>query len=302
LLILLAIGADWFITSNLKKSNKGEVKVWNDIYQSKIDADLVIYGSSRGWQHFSCKIIEDSLKIKAYNLGGNAFNFYLEYLRHSEYIKNNAAPKIIIISLDFSTFYKKNKITKAQFQPYIFTNTVMQKGLEQFAVFVPLDFVIPVLRYRGRTDEIKGAVNIALNIDNKPDRYKGSKMSATEKNKKYNSDLPPTDYDNFDTAQIALFNQFIQECKSKKINVIMVYSPEYSADRPQLMNAQAKAKKFYNLLSHKYHIPFHDYSTDPVFCKEVLFRDPLHLNFYGATYFTQMFVQDLKKDLEYKNS
>ena len=84
--------ADYFLSTYLSDSKDyaaGEVKVWKDIYDGHVNSELVIYGSSRAWIHFSPKIIEDSLQISAYNLGMDGHNFSLQYLRHKELLKFN---------------------------------------------------------------------------------------------------------------------------------------------------------------------------------------------------------------------
>ena len=53
--IAVSYFADLVISKELKKSNSytfGEYSIWNDIYDGKINADIVIYGSSRAWVHF----------------------------------------------------------------------------------------------------------------------------------------------------------------------------------------------------------------------------------------------------------
>jgi hypothetical protein len=93
--LILCLLLDILISSHLKKSNEypGEFEVWNDIYNSTIEADLAIYGSSRAWVMFNSSILENELKKNVYNFGIDGHNFKLQYARHLEYLKHNPKPK-----------------------------------------------------------------------------------------------------------------------------------------------------------------------------------------------------------------
>ncbi len=45
--IILSYGVDYFLSTVLKRSNSfadGEFPVWNDLFEGKINSDIVIYG------------------------------------------------------------------------------------------------------------------------------------------------------------------------------------------------------------------------------------------------------------------
>ena len=55
-IVLFSYSIDLFISKYLKKSNVaafGEYSVWNDVFEGKINSDVLIYGSSRAWVHIS---------------------------------------------------------------------------------------------------------------------------------------------------------------------------------------------------------------------------------------------------------
>ncbi|MBE2208298.1 MAG: hypothetical protein IAE84_11975, partial [Saprospiraceae bacterium] len=79
----------------LKQTKKapGEFEVWNDIYNSNVNCDIAIYGSSRAWVHIDPKILSHILQLNVYNFGIDGHNFWLQYLRHIEFLKYNPKPK-----------------------------------------------------------------------------------------------------------------------------------------------------------------------------------------------------------------
>ena len=87
---LLAYPLDIIISNQLKKSNsyaRGEYSVWNDLFEGKIDSEIVIYGSSRAWVHINPELLENSFGRSSYNLGIDGHNFRLQYLRHKTLLK-----------------------------------------------------------------------------------------------------------------------------------------------------------------------------------------------------------------------
>ena len=107
---ILSYPLDYLISNSISKSKyyaQGESLVWNDIYRNKINSDVTIYGSSRAWVQISPKILSENLQEKVYNLGMDGSNFDLQYFRHSEVLKTNKHPKLIIVSLDIFSFEKK---------------------------------------------------------------------------------------------------------------------------------------------------------------------------------------------------
>jgi len=79
---------------------KGYLSSWNDLYTNNINADLVIFGTSRAQRHFVSNIIADSLGIDVYDLGGMALPIEIQLIRLKELL-NNCSKKPKIITLEF---------------------------------------------------------------------------------------------------------------------------------------------------------------------------------------------------------
>lgn len=100
IIFFITYALDVYYTNNLKliPSDKSDERaVWNDIYESKIDVDIAIYGSSRAWVHVDPEIIDSVLNTSSYNLGMDGYPFHMQYYRHKEYFKYNQKPKTIIL-------------------------------------------------------------------------------------------------------------------------------------------------------------------------------------------------------------
>ena len=241
-ILVLSYPIDLFLSKNLKKSNAlfGEYEVWNDIYNNNVNADLLIYGSSRAWVDINPKIIEDSLYIKVYNFGMDGQSFWLQYLRHIEYLKHNEKPKQILLAVDFNSLQKRKELyLYEQFLPYLLWNSNMNEYTKSYEGFDFFDYHIPLIRYAGNSSSIKKAINLSFDREvNKPYRVKGYKGVKKTWSKDLNNAKSKMEkyIIKVDTASVTLFDQFLKECEESNIKVSLVYTPEHIEGQEFLEN------------------------------------------------------------------
>lgn len=301
-LTIIMILADNFISTNLKKSNKysGEFEVWNDLYNSKINSELLIYGSSRAWVQIDPFILEDCLNLTTYNLGIDGHNFNLQYLRHLEYLKNNIPPKIIILSVDIFTLHQhENLYNYAQFLPYMLWNGNIKKFTSKYNGFTFIDYNIPLLRYRGKTGIMKTSFHLykegkIAKLRNKG--FKGMKKSWNEdffkaklKKKNYSISIDP--------KIVTLLEQFLIKCAEKEIKIIFIYSPEFIEGQSFVTNRN-EIIDIYTKMAKKYNIDFLNYSSDSICLQKNFFYNSTHLNKIGSQIFSQKLCLALENIIE----
>lgn len=298
--IAISYSADLLISKELKKSNtyaSGEYSTWNDIYNGKINSDIVIYGSSRAWEHIDPVIIGDSLHTTVYNLGIDGHTFWLQYLRHNLLLEYNTKPKLIIHSLDIFTLNKgEDLFNPDQFLPYMLFNKEMKNGIESYNGYKYPDYKLPLVRYYGKTDALKCGLNFLFHqASDSVLRIRGYQGQDKTWNADFDKVREKMDYyvARYDTASIILFDRYLQECKSKNIKVVFVYTPEYIEGQKFIKNKEA-LMALYKRYSKKYEIPFYDYSNDTISYQKKYFYNVLHLNKAGAELFTTKFVNELK--------
>jgi hypothetical protein len=298
--LILAYPLDLLLSNYLKESNEypAEFEVWNDIYSGNLDCEIAIYGSSRAWVHINSSILQDSLNKKVYNFGIDGHNFWLTYLRHLEYLKHNTKPKQIIVSADYFALQKREDLYQLeQFLPYMLWNKNIREYTSSYIGFSTLDYFLPLLRYRGKTEAIKTAVEM-FKSDSPQKKYRNLGFAgfdrvwnddfdkAKAEMSKYEADL--------DKESIELLERFIKECIEKKIDLIFVYTPEYELGRDFIANRDEILNHYHNL-SEKYNIKFIDYSNSDFCSNRSLFYNFSHLNIQGANSFSSKLASDLKK-------
>lgn len=297
--VLFAYAFDFFITTNLKKTHvfaDGEIRVWEDIYNQKVDSEMLIYGSSRAFMHVNPAQIQDSLKIQAYNFGMNGHNFETQYVRHLEYLQHNPIPKMIVVCVDVFSFQKLQKLYNYdQFLPYLDKENI-QKLTAKNPRFSWADYYVPLVKYYGKKKVIKKAVSKFIETPlHKPYRIRGYRPMDIEWPKNISKENKQNTLNTIeiDKTTQQLFEQFLKDCQEKNIRVVLAYTPVL-IEGQQYVKAHKEIASYCEKIGTDLGIPFFNYLEHSICTSKVNFFDDIHLNKKGATLFTSIFIQDLK--------
>lgn len=298
-LIILAYALDIFISENLKKAQvfmEGEIGVWEDIYNQRVNSDVLIYGSSRAYVHINPIQIQDSLQVSCYNFGVNGQNFRIQYLRHLEYMEHNPKPKTIIVSVDIFSLQKvANLFNYRQFLPYLDKENV-QKYTSAYNGFNTFDYYLPLVKYYGEHDAVKRAF---AKFDEEPPhqqfRLRGYHPVARDWNTDFSkAKTKKLSYTlEIDASVQQLFEEFLTDCQEKNIQVILVYTPIYKEGQQYVENHE-NIVSYYQKLANDLHIPFLNYLEHDICANRDYFYNSTHLNKKGSILFTNILIQDLK--------
>lgn len=297
-IIIFAFVTEVAVTSTLKTSRKNYHAVWNDLFDGKINSEIIIMGASRAKININPKIIEDSTGLSTYNLGINGYNFSMDYFRYRLLMKYNKHPKLIILSLGYITLDKRNNLFMIeQFLPFTFdkdlyNETKTYEGLNFY------DYNFPFVRYIGKAKLMKHAANIIFNPSSNYElRYKGYARQCVN----WNNDLSKVLGNNknrikpnqkVDSTTISLFDKFLKELKKENIDIVLVYSPEYIQGQ-EVYGNRSQIISLYQKFADKYNIPFWDYSKDEISYHKHYFYNANHLNCVGSDAFTKKLYKKL---------
>lgn len=301
-IILLGYGLDVFLSTNLKKSNSfafKEYSTWNAILEGKLNADILIYGSSRAWVHFDPKIIEDTLQLSTYNLGVDGNTFNMQYLRHQLALKHNKKPKLIIHSVDATTLQKGYFFNSEQILPYMLWDNDFQKNTIGYRRYSLLDYNLPLLRYYGETAAISSALKLSFSTqDNDKERIKGYQgQDRTWNNDFDNAKKIMTSYEvKIDEDLVKQFDNYINECKNNDIEVVLVYAPVYLDGQVFIQNQDAVIE-MYERFAENYNIKFLDFTKDEICHDKDYFYNATHMNVKGSERFSKKLASKIKIEL-----
>jgi hypothetical protein len=293
----------YVVDTGLHKSRSAYFASWNDLYNSKINADLLIMGSSRAEFHISPKILDSLLTLNSYNLGLSAWHFDMQYARFKMYLQHNKKPKYIIHNVDLYGFSKRADIADyPQFLPYI-QDTILQnvtkKHKGEFDIYQKN---VPLLKYKNQHKlALEGIFNFAgfSNLYDTTSKYKGYRGNDFVWNKDFESfkkRFPKGAKYKFDKEVIRQFNEYLTFCQQEDIKVILVYAPEYFEVQPYYKN-KAELIKLCQESTKKYNCQFLDYSKNSLCYNRDYFYNSQHLNKQGAELFSLDLARKMKQIL-----
>jgi hypothetical protein len=286
----------YYIDKKLAASNLSNYTEWRALFNSEINADILIMGNSRAVRHISTYAIDSAFKLNSYNLGITGYPFRMQYYKFQCYLDYNKPPKYIILNVDPITLLKGiNLNMPEQFIPYLNKNENIKKGVAPYDVFKAQDYYLPFFRFN-HSDDTRTFIWQCLFAD-----------TATEKKHKgfLMLDQPwDTSFYNFKKSRLAgyrlsvdkeseqLFKSFVSYCHAKQIRLILVYTPEYYESQQLILNKDSVMDVFKKQAA-VFSFPFFDYSKDSICLDTLNFHNSQHLNKTGATKFNREFVKDL---------
>lgn len=249
------------------------------------EPDVAIIGSSTAICHYVPDIIHDSLlsitgkEFSVFNMGMSkqrmAYNYYA-----LKCFLDRKIPKIVIEDVWASNVSIDDKPSFFEgLRPYVNTNTNIK---ELFVKHDAYDFKMMSHMYCYNTELIK-----LLFAATRTAGANGYKSSTVEMNSI--TKLQDKDNSEVDSLSIEEFDKMINLCKENGIQLFVVLSPAIRAS-----DTKSASYLYMKKRCEVNNIPFLDYSNDQRFYHTHYFADPLHMNRYGAEFFTSELMKDIK--------
>lgn len=239
-------------------------------------ADCFVVGSSRATHHYNSDIISKATGYSFYNSGSEGRGVIYSAAVISASI-HRYRPKLVIIDILPNEFTKSGSIDLSALLPY-YKNKFVMPYINYASDFQEVKLFSKIYPYNSLlTTIIAGRSN---RVDENTYDQKGYiPLYGTLKKKEmtqYNDDN-----DKIDIAKVRFITELLDQLEKAKISSLIVLSPIYhkykggtTVDVCNKMVSKNKYSKFVNL------------SGDPGFNDPTKFYDELHLNKYGAEFFS----------------
>lgn len=297
LIVILLFALNAMINSGLRRTTTSEFGIWNKIVHGKINADIVIFGSSRALAHYDPRIIQRATGFSAYNIGLNGSQTDLQLARLRAYLNHNRKPKLLIVNFDLFSFVTSHEIyDPAQYVPYM-TEPAIYAGVRRVYPdawkwrYLPLygyavedmrfDWLIGLKAFFGiqpREDHLNGYQPEDRQWTGDFARFKANNAAG------WSVDV--------EKQGVIDFTDILRICQVAAIPVLVVHSPEYFEVQEMERNREEILQRA-RALSAKFGAEFWDYSDSPICRDRANFYNSQHLNQSGAT----LFSDDLGKRL-----
>ena len=286
---LAAVGLDFYITSNLHRSDARLFQSWNDLFYGNMNCDAVIMGSSRGFVQYSPAILDNVLGTDFYNLSVDGRCIDAEVAKYNTYIEYNSKPKLIIQNVDFGNLLMSNGYEREQFTPYLY-NSVLFNEIKDFETFAIGDRYLPLVRYSGYFEVIKEGLHLPNKLNQYP-LYKGYFGRDEQWDGSAFHNVSHVDF-SVNPQAVEIFDRYLASCKKDNIQVILVFAPIYIGVTEKMDNPQ-QMFDYYQKFSDKYGCPILNYTYDSISYDTNYFYNATHMNRTGAELFTRKLAHDI---------
>jgi hypothetical protein len=303
ILFIFSLVASYTIDKGLQKTSYSYYAEWNDLYNSKINADLLILGSSRARQHFSTTILDSALNMNSYVIGIEACRFRMINDVFKLYLIHNKKPAFLILSLDGYLLHENsNSYYYQQFLPYLKDTSIRNLYTGYLHEFSIGDYYLPLYKYRGERTQIFVGIFEFFGIKKYPrDTFKGfgsyNKKWDGSYDRYVNSIKTPIEQE-VDSTDVSLIKKLLVFCKTNNIKVYMVFSPEYLCGRELIINGDS-IRSLYSALSSEYGASYLDFCDDSISSDKYYFYNSQHLSTIGATYFSKKLASEMSSGMHY---
>jgi len=290
LIAVLAWSANEIIGIGLRRLTTTHYGSWNAVMQGKVNADIVISGSSRAAYHYDPRIIEGVTGHSAFNLGRNGSQTDVQLAVLNAYLEHNRRPLLVIHNLDAFSFVPTSEIyDPALYVPYLndpelySSLTAIDPGLKK-SRYIPLyGYVVEDMNFSWML-----GVRSLLGVPPSERSFGGftpQNRTWTDDFESYRKMHPdgvsfPVEHSGVDD-----FTQLIRTCEKNHIHLIFVYSPEYSEMQEMTTNRREIFAEFQKL-STTYQVPLWDFSSWKYDANRAYFYNSQHLNATGAELFS----------------
>lgn len=284
--LLVLYGINHEVDKGFRKNGSWYTNEWKDIYGSKLDADILMLGSSRAWVHLNPRIFDSITGLNSYNLGLDAYAIDFQIDRFWASIHHNRKPKFVIQNMDALTLKRSGYVDYdgVQFLPFLNEEELRQDLIANGLSWK--DRFFPIFKYRGRAETVRFTLDQlyfggpAETIKYKG--YAGQELTWTDDFKKFKEMYTTCDVA-LDPDMIKKLDSMIAYCAKEDIKVIIAHLPMYD-EAIAMMTDKPVMDSIMYAFEDKYpgSCYYMDYSKTSFSADTNYFYNASHMNYKGA--------------------
>lgn len=268
-----------------KMPDDGERVAKSNFIFRKLDADVVVVGSSRAECGYVSSLMSAALKRSVYNAGTDGQGVIYQNAVVRNLLANNP-PEVIIWDFTPWALFGRAEGDMELLRPQYYRCEAVKQLVDVEEQYAPVWMLSGIYRFGG------GIFGRMLRVLVTP-------SSPTDMGY---SGRPVKDWNTLGAEQVEylgetvkatveLTEETLRMCQEQGVRMYLVISPLYAES-----NVSNASNRMVKLLSEKYNIPYLDYTQDSAFVhRDSLFYDMSHLNDRGARLFTGVFLKDFSK-------
>lgn len=301
----LIAGCIWMldatITAGLGRMHTSVYGVSNRIMNGQINAQVVVTGSSRAASHYDPRVIRQITGLDAFNLGRNGSQTDMQIAVFKAYLKHNRKPAIVLHNLDAFSFQTTREVyNPAQYVPYLKEDELYQP-LRKINQEIWKSRYLPLYGYVAEDMSFAWTLGLRAFLhppsrDQLIDGFDPRNTKWTNEFAEFKSKAAHPVRWEIEPQGIALMEGLVRLCHEEKMELILVYSPEYIEMQAMTENRREIFQSFERIAA-RYGTPIWDYSHWRHAGDTAYFTNSQHLNATGAEAFSTDVAADLRKFL-----
>ncbi len=283
-------------------------QVMDSIMKPGRSYDIVVVGNSRIRMHVNPRILDSMLGSDSFVLGADACSIPQSLMMMRVYLRSHKAPRCVVVLADYSNIQTWSD--PHNFDEYVtyFDDSLIYATLEPY-VHHPLPRILgpwyQFQRLAAAPDEQKlpvvfglvGGGNMGM-VGSREQAYKGfAGMKRTWSPWR----LAKPRGARIDTAGLMLLRTFIDECRARGTNVVVVCPPIHRLRETHVRGYRVVVDRIAAFVAAN-GVPYLDYTRDPITDRKDLFFNVEHLNAAGADVFSRLLAHDIRPWLEIRGS
>jgi hypothetical protein len=296
----LLFATDRAINYGLRRIDTSAYGVTNRILSGKVNAEIVVSGSSRALTHYDSTIIANVTGHTAFNIGRNGSQTDMQLAVLRAYLKHNAKPRLVVHNLDLFSFVMSQEIyDAAQYMPYLHEDAIYDAVRKiypdawKWKYFPLYGYVVEDMRFAW----VLGLKRVA-GLQPPEDHvlgYVARNTRWTGDFEKFRAANPMGVTFKIEPAGVRVVTELVELCHSQQIPLLMVYSPVYYEMQSLERNRRAIFAKFHEICD-RYGVRFWDFGDSSIARDRANFYNSQHLNAVGASAFSLEFAQRLARE------
>lgn len=296
---MLLTVTDVVVNVGVRQVRTSTFGVFNAIVDGRINAALLITGSSRAMNHFDPRVLQAHTGLTAFNIGVNGSQTDMQVAVLETYLSHNRKPELVIHSLDsFAFVTSRDGIWfPAQYFPYLGERPI-RDALN--AVDPDSWKVRRIPLYGYAVDDmhltwLTGLRGLA-GLHPREDRHAGfapRREAWSHEFARFREGRREVAF-TIDPQGVKDFEQLLVLCRRRGVPVLLVYSPVYY-EMQALETNRAQLFSLFQDLAERYEVPLWDYSGSAISRHKEYFVNSQHMNAEGAAAFSSELAIALKR-------
>lgn len=294
---------EFIVNTIVKTIDVGEYGVLNKINEGKINAEILVSGTSRALKAINPKIIEENTGMSCYNIASDGSDLGVQFPKLKWYLEKNKKPKILIQDISqFGGGISHTVYEPFKYLPYLSNDSLFYGLLKIDHEFWNQKYIFPSnLIFYNFDFYAKVAQELLNDFKNKDpfiDGFLPDNSKWAVDFKKYKKEHPNGINCKASTNYKKYLRNLVNFCEKQKIILILIVLPNYYGLR-KIMKNEDEVFNFYQSLTNNYEVYYINFFESEISKKKDNFYNFTHLNANGAIKFSKILSERIKSLIKY---